>query len=482
VIFAGEVKGVVATGTVLTQELLRQITGITQTDLAFISEGHIYIVSEGSAFPDEQLALLHSGTRQAGHTFFFEREEEKFMALEVPALSSISDAVGSVVVFRSKTKAQQIYENLKSVLNVIGVVALIVAGGVALLISFNFSRSVRALSLGVDEVRKGNLDHKVQIRSRDEFGTLSTAFNEMTAGLKEKEMIRDTFKRYVSSSVVDELLKKGGDAIALGGESKQLTIQFSDIVGFTSLSEALAPAQVVEFLNEYLSEMTGMIEAEQGIVDKYIGDAVMAFWGAPLPLEDHALRACRAALKQMAGVRALRRRWANRGDLSRFAIRLGLHTGEVIVGNIGSATRMDYTIIGDAVNTASRLEGLNKLYNTEILISESTRRFVAGRVLTRELDLIRPVGKQEPVRIYELIAEAGALAAAEAGQLAARNRVFGEGLALYREGRFEQALKPFAEVEALGDGPAQTFTKRCQGYLIQPPPTDWNGVYITRSK
>jgi class 3 adenylate cyclase len=480
VVFGGEIKGVVASGAVMTQDVLRQITGITQADLAFVAGGHIYIGSEAGAFTDEQIPLLTGAGAGVERTFYFERGGEEFLALAVPARNSLGEEVGSAVVYRSKTKEQRIYENLKLVLNVIGVIALLVAAAVALAISFNFSKSVRALSLGVQEVRKGNLDHKVEIRSRDEFGTLSTAFNEMTAGLKEKEAIRSTFKRYVSSSVVDELLKNT-DAIALGGEAKQLTIQFSDIVGFTSLSEALSPAQVVEFLNEYLSRMTTEIEAEQGIVDKYIGDAVMAFWGAPLPLEDHALRACRAALRQRAGVHALRRRWADRGDLSRFSIRLGLHTGEVIVGNIGSATRMDYTIIGDAVNTASRLEGLNKLYSSEILISESTRRLAGERMLTRELDLIRPVGKQEPVRIFELVEESGALPAEEAARWAERTRIFEEGLALYREGRFEEALGWFSRAEALGDRPAQTFTKRCQAYLMQPP-VDWNGVYVTRSK
>ena len=480
VIFSGEVKGVLANGTAMTPRVLSQITGIARADVAFVAGAHIYIGSEGGAFNDEQIAAAEGQGAAPEQSFHFDKDGEEFLALSVPARSSLGEAAGAVVVYRSKTKEQQVYENLKDVLNVIGVIALLVAGIMALLISFGFSRSVRALSAGVDEVRKGNLNHMVVIRSRDEFGSLSTAFNEMTAGLREKEQIRTTFKRYVSSSVVDELLKQG-DAIALGGQSRLLTIQFSDIIGFTSISEALTPAQVVEFLNEYLSEMTTVIEAEQGIVDKYIGDAVMAFWGAPIPLEQHALRACRAVLRQTERIRELRRRWANRGDLSRFGVRIGLHTGEVIVGNIGSSTRMDYTIIGDAVNTASRLEGLNKLYGTDILISESTRDQVAEWMIIRELDLIRPAGKQEPVRIYELVGERGAFDGSAAERYREREAVFAEGLALYRGGRFGEALSCFSRGDALGDPPARTFLRRCETYQAQPP-RDWNGVYVTRDK
>jgi adenylate cyclase len=266
--------------------------------------------------------------------------------------------------------------------------------------------------------------------------------------------------------------------VTLGGESKQLTIQFSDIAGFTSLSESLSPQQVVEFLNAYLSRMTAEVEAQQGIVDKYIGDAVMAFWGAPIPQPDHADRACRAALGQLRRVAELRAGWAERGALARFSVRLGLHSGEVVVGNIGSDTRMDYTIIGDSVNTASRLEGMNKVYGTHILVSEDTVNLLHGRYTLRELDHILVVGKSRPVRIYELAGEDGEL---PAPALAIHAR-FAEGLAAYRERRFAEAVATFGALAQSGDAPARTFLRRCEAFQRTPPPEDWNGVYVSESK
>jgi adenylate cyclase len=278
--------------------------------------------------------------------------------------------------------------------------------------------------------------------------------------------------------VVDELLRNV-DQIRLGGENRNLTIQFSDIAGFTSISEALPPEGVVEFLNEYLTAMTAEIEAEQGIVDKYIGDAVMAFWGSPVSLDNHALHACNAVLRQLARLRALREQWAGRGKLARFDARFGLHTGDVIVGNIGSSTHMDYTIIGDSVNTASRLEGMNKEYGTHILISEATWRRVEGRFCVRELDAIVPVGRTEPLCIYELVGHADA----ETPELGERHRRFAAALALYRGRRFAEAAEAFRALDgAGGDPPSRTFEARCREFLLHPPPSDWNGTFVPTHK
>jgi len=218
---------------------------------------------------------------------------------------------------------------------------------------------------------------------------------------KQKKQIRQTFSKFVSKSVVDELLKDP-DKIQLGGENKRLTVLFSDIRSFTSLSEKLTPQELVHHLNEYLEAMTDLIIKEGGTLDKYVGDEVMAFWGAPLPQENHAFLACKSALEQMEKLRELNEKWKSEGKYQ-LNIGIGLNSGDMVVGNMGSSSRMDYTLMGDNVNLGARLEGTNKIYKTNIIISEYTYEEVKDQVIVRELDLIRVKGKVKPVRIYELI-------------------------------------------------------------------------------
>ncbi|MBK8394457.1 MAG: adenylate/guanylate cyclase domain-containing protein [Leptospiraceae bacterium] len=213
--------------------------------------------------------------------------------------------------------------------------------------------------------------------------------------------IRNTFSKFVSKDVVDELLKHP-EKIALGGAKREITIFFSDIRGFTTLSEALSPEELVKLLNEYLSTMTEIIIECKGTIDKYMGDAIMAFWGAPVDLEDHPYYACVAALVQMDKLLELQASWKER-NLPSIDIGIGLNTGAAVVGNMGSSQRMDYTCMGDTINLGSRLEGSNKTYGTNIIISEYTYERVKERVYARELDLVQVKGKTHPVRIYELI-------------------------------------------------------------------------------
>lgn len=214
--------------------------------------------------------------------------------------------------------------------------------------------------------------------------------------------IRSTFSKFVSKDVVDELLKNP-DNLALGGSKREITIFFSDIRGFTTISEALGPEELVKLLNEYLSAMTEIIIEYKGTIDKYMGDAIMAFWGAPVPLEDHAYYACVAALAQMDYLdKILKPRWIERG-VPVIDIGIGLNSGPAVVGNMGSSHRMEYTCMGDTINLGSRLEGSNKMYGTNIIISEYTYEKVHDKVVARELDLVRVKGKTQPVRIYELL-------------------------------------------------------------------------------
>jgi adenylate cyclase len=221
---------------------------------------------------------------------------------------------------------------------------------------------------------------------------------------KEKKYIRQTFSKLVAKSVVDELLKDP-EKLKLGGEKKLITVLFSDIRGFTSLTEKMQSETLVMHLNEYLEAMTNIVIKYEGTLDKYIGDAIMAFWGAPIPQENHALLACKAAVEMMQVLNSLNETWRNLKSDSKppLNIGIGLNTGDMHVALMGSSSRMDYTLIGDNVNLGSRIEGINKEYRTNIIISEFTYQYVKDNVLVRELDLVRVKGKQYPVKLYELI-------------------------------------------------------------------------------
>ncbi len=243
--------------------------------------------------------------------------------------------------------------------------------------------------------------------------TFFTPFIEMTLVLitivayksfteeENVKYIRNTFSKFVSKDVVNTLLANP-DMLKLGGEKKEITVFFSDVRGFTSISESLSPEDLVQLLNDYLSVMTDLIIEYRGTIDKYMGDAIMAFWGAPVPEKDHAYLACVATLKQVKELKNLQDKWQAQG-WPVIDVGAGLNTGYAVVGNMGSSHRMDYTVMGDTVNLGSRLEGTNKMYHTRIIISQYTYEKVKDRVIARELDNIRVKGKQEPVTIYELI-------------------------------------------------------------------------------
>ncbi|MCK4776877.1 MAG: adenylate/guanylate cyclase domain-containing protein, partial [Actinomycetia bacterium] len=219
---------------------------------------------------------------------------------------------------------------------------------------------------------------------------------------KEKQAIKGMFGKYVNPEVVEELLKDP-NALKLGGENRLITVLFSDVRGFTTISEQLGdPQKLVELLNEYLGAMTDIILGDDGTLDKYVGDEIMAFWGAPIEDKDHAFKSCKSALKQMERLHELQAQWKAEGK-PYVNIGIGVNTGIMTVGNMGSSARMDYTLMGDNVNLGARLEGVNKQYGTNIIISEYTYNYVRNRVVVRELDRIRVKGKSEPVLIFELI-------------------------------------------------------------------------------
>ncbi|MGA2622944.1 MAG: CHASE2 domain-containing protein [Bacteroidota bacterium] len=305
-----------------------------------------------------------------------------------------------------------------------------------------------------------------------------TVYNYVTER-KQKAQIKGMFSRYVSPTVVNELVENP-DKLRLGGERRELTVMFSDIEGFTSISESMKPENLVLLLNEYLTIMSAIILKHAGTLDKYEGDAIMAFWGAPIPQEDHALRACRACVEMLQSLKDLRERWKNEGKPS-INIRIGLNTGDMIVGNMGGVERFEYTVIGDSVNLGSRLESANKQYHTRLMMSEQTHKRVADHVVARELDMIVVMGKTEPIKVYELIGMIEGKGPPEQYEFL---EVYARGLALYRKRDWTGAIEQFEKVVKmkLDDYPSQIYIERSRLYQAVPPPDDWNGVFILRSK
>ncbi|HEU0016172.1 MAG TPA: adenylate/guanylate cyclase domain-containing protein, partial [Longimicrobium sp.] len=296
---------------------------------------------------------------------------------------------------------------------------------------------------------------------------------------RERARLRGIFHQYVPPAVVRELIRRPG-LLALGGEERVATVLFSDLRGFTTVAERLGPAELVALLNEYLTAMTDVVLDHGGIVDKYIGDCLMAEFGVPVPQEDHAVRACRAALRMRDELRRLRVEWRVRGMPALHA-RTGINTGTVLVGNLGSHRMMDYTCMGDHVNLASRLEGLNTEYGTEIVVSEFTWREVSEHFIGREIDRVRVVGRDAPVAVHELVA------AREDGvdaETAALLESFAAALALYRERRFDEAADAFAALVELHpeDGPAAVYLERCRHHAAAPPPAEWDGAHQLATK
>jgi adenylate cyclase len=288
---------------------------------------------------------------------------------------------------------------------------------------------------------------------------------------QKKKFIQNAFKNYLSDSLLAEIMKNPR-GLNLGGEKKLVTIFFSDLAGFTSLSEKLPAEEVVNILNTYLERMTTVIMANGGFVNKFEGDAIMAFWGAPLASPDQALKAMQAALHCQEELAELNNDFANKG-LPRLGMRIGINSGEVIVGNIGSRKRFEYTVIGDAVNLASRLEGINKQYQTSIICGSLAGRMAAGQIVLRRLDRVRVKGKENPEEIFEVVAEKTLAGTGE------RLAHFASALQLYFSGDFAAALEIFAALS--GDPPAQVFAKRCRR-LLETPPNDWDGCWTFTEK
>ena len=294
---------------------------------------------------------------------------------------------------------------------------------------------------------------------------------------REKKKIRGAFQYYLTASVINEMLEDPSK-LKLGGHKKDLSVLFSDIRDFTTISEQLTPEELVRLLNEYLTAMTDVVFNNEGLLDKYMGDAIMAVFGAPLDQPDHSMRACMTALGMMNELKRLQEKWMNEGKPP-LNIGIGVNSGDMVVGNMGSEMRFDYTVMGDSVNLGSRLEGINKEYGTNIIISEFTYENVKDLLLCRELDSVRVKGKMLPVKIYELLGERK-----DTKMWDALVRAFDEGLIHYRQCQWDEAIAAFQKATEIrsGDPPSELYIKRCEELRMNPPEKGWDGVYTMTEK
>jgi adenylate cyclase len=365
-------------------------------------------------------------------------------------------------------------------LAITGLLGLVIAA----FVTRGLVRPVHRLVEGTTAVERGALDTVVPITSRDEIGRLTRSFNAMVGELRVKEQIRETFGKYVDPRIVASLIDQP-ELAEPQGSRREMTVLFCDMHGFTSFSEGMTPTGLVTVLNRYLTVMSDPIRRNNGIIDKYIGDAVMGFWGPPFTDNtEHARLAAMAALEQLEGLAAFQGELPElmgiRRGLPQLEVRIGIATGEVVVGNIGSKHTRSYTVIGDTVNVASRLEGASKIYGTRVLINAATHHLAAAAIETREIDSVLVVGKSEPERLFELLGRRGEVGAK---QLDLRD-MFADGLAAYRAGAWDRAVTAFETCLGIApdDRPSAVFLDRIARFRKNPPADNWSGVWVLETK
>ncbi len=429
------------------------------------------VVATAEGHTDRMLSKAWAGlAKQSGVGASFTSGPYLVMASPFPAETSIDWQVLVVVPendFFSDVRSQAM------VTVAVGVIAAILAALLGAIFASRVSGNMRLIAAHLDRIGQFQLDEE-RLELSD---SLVREINEMRDTTERMKSSLRSFGKFVPQEVVRELLLSGAEA-ELGGEQANLTILFSDIAGFTTVAEALDVDDLVKLLGEYLEVMSGAIREQGGTVDKYIGDAIMAFWGAPKPQEDHAIGACRAAVVMQARLGELQARWRERGA-PQFATRIGINTGDVVVGNMGAPDRLNYTVIGDPVNLAARLESLGKLYGVSILVGEDTAKLVSDSVSLRKLDWVAVRGKKQSVAIYELLVDSEDDTKREAA-----HEHYAQGLLAYRKRDFTSAANAFERCrKELGEDQASVLMiERCGEYSQEPPPEDWDGATVMTRK
>jgi class 3 adenylate cyclase len=465
------------------------------------------LIAKGSTFGDAS-ALVRIDTRLADLTDTTRRDLNEEIARVLALLDSSDRKAIAAGLDRVDELRDQLDQQLAAVRNemisllqadsaatvrkqqtvlVIAIILTVLAAALGLVFSFivsgGLTRPVRRLLDGARAVQAGRLDETLAVTSQDEIGHLTEAFNSMVEQLRAKERMRETFGRYVDPRIVERLIS--GAALATEGQRRVMTVLFCDVKGFVGVSEEMTPQGLVKVMNRYFSIMSAPIHQHGGIIDKYIGDAIMAYWGPPFTADgDQAKFAGLAALDMLDRVEPFRAELPDLLGLKNvpisFDIRIGIATGEALVGSVGSEVMMSYTVMGETVNLASRLEGANKLYGTRILALEPTVAAAGAAIETREIDRVALAGQSHSQQIYEIMSRSGDLTPKQA-ELRAR---YAQGLAAYRARRWDEARSAFtaalnAEPE---DGPSLTMLKRMDAFVAAPPAVDWDGAWHLERK
>lgn len=390
----------------------------------------------------------------------------EYTSLLRPLLQSESLEVAAVIQ-RSYDENDENLEQFRALLLEFYLLVIAVSLLAVYWLARTITRPVASLAETVKHIDRGDYSRRAQVASRDELGALASSVNSMSAGLAEKEKVRDLLGKVVSQQIAEELLS---NPVELGGEERIVTVLFSDIRGFTSYCEGKSPAQVLESLNAVLSTISDIVERHHGVVDKFLGDAVMALFGAPVqsPGDAHnAMAATRDIIEALSDLH---------GDLSAC---VGVNTGRVVAGNLGSQNRLNYSVIGDPVNLAARLESLTRLYNVDNIVSHSSMTKAPGFEFF-ELDSVRVAGKNQPVTIYQLVSSQRMQRLIASGCCDS----YAAGLAAYRTGDWQQSLECFGRYRAACDNTAlaDLFIGRLQAFMQEPPGPEWDGVYVFNKK
>ena len=430
-----------------------------------------------TARQQEVLGLIKQG--EHGRAADILRVLDDVQAMLQNQRSEIQRVMGSVIVASTRDASHRHSEVLWT--TIFATLTSVLLGlSVAALITRRLVEPVRALMTGIQTVEKGDLSVQLPVRSVDEIGALTQSFNFFIHELRMKEELRSTFGKYIDPRILDHVLLDPSVAEAAGGR-QEMSVSFADLVGFTAIGEHLTPAGVVNLLNRHFTLQAEAIQLHHGIVDKFMGDAVMAFWGPPFTKDNEdAVLACRAALDQRRAISRLQAMLPEvtglRKNLPQLDVRIGISVGEVIVGNIGSENTRTYTVIGDTVNLASRLEHANRFYGTHILICGTTRAEAGAAIVAREIDTIVVKGKTETTHIFELLGLADHVSD---DTLALCDRS-AAALAAYRAQDWDAAENAFRECIAIDsdDRPAKLLLERIATFRVTPPGPDWSGAWV----